>query len=217
MSILRLHIDEIDIFIAEYDDISGEGLSVAQRADLDTISNDKRRRERALTYTLINHAALTCTRYMAIAGTDIGHRTGGEPFLKALGEMEPTVNISISHCRTAACIAFGDRAYSFGIDIEDYSERLSRVAGKFINDREKTFITPDMLLCAWTIKEATYKAASIEGLTLREGIDITEISPDPSDNRLCFNRMSEIKAAGATFRGYTMTEAGRCTTLSVRN
>lgn len=131
--------------------------------------------------------------------------------------MEPPIAISISHCRTAACIALGDKAHSFGIDIEDYSDRLSRVAGKFINDREKTFITPDMLLCAWTIKEAAYKAAHIERLTLREGIEITGISPEPSDNRLCFNRVSEIKAGGATFRGYTMTGADRCTTLSVRN
>lgn len=217
MSILSHTIDDIAIFIAAYDDIDRSALSSSQLADISGMANEKRRRERELTYTLINHAAEACGRYAMLAGAALCHLESGAPFLKTGLQKPIEIAISISHCRTGACIALSEHHRHFGIDIEDTSDKLERVASKFINDNETRFMTGrDMLLCAWTIKEAVYKAAATAGLPLRDGIGIKAIGQRAGDPVSHFPVESTITAAGKSYRGYSRIDSSRCITLCRR-
>ena len=250
MSISMLSISGIDICIGDYTDLDAE-FSAQQLADINTITTEKRRRERALIYLLLNRIALGNRRYSHCAGATLGHNSDGSPYLQPLYRGTPAA-ISISHCRSGACIALCDHDVKFGIDIEDQSPKLARVKEKFLSEEELTKLvgtryiasaptmpshngtipTPDAdaiyrvptavdtavdttavdtavdtgaigsdLLVAWTIKEAIYKAAGIEGLPLRDGITITGAT--------------EATAAGITYRIHSILSPTRCITLAI--
>lgn len=230
MSISHLSIDGIDIYLGDYDDILPVGdvgvnailtdeiaignFSPEQLYDIKSLKIDKRRRERALTYTLINYAATSNPKYHPLLGSTILHHPSGAPYLSIPSPKNPlnslnslnTINsldslnslnslpsllslsLSLSHCRTCACIALGCGSNRpIGIDIEDYSDKLTRVKSKFINEADETALNTllsipqsHLLLVAWTIKEAAYKAAAIDNLTLHTDITLREISPSSS-------------------------------------
>lgn len=212
MSIEEGHSNDITFYCGGYEDICTERLSESQKRDIESLRSEKQRRERALIYTLINYAATTndC-EFAFIDGAIIGHYPNGAPFLVVPSTMG-RVNISISHCRTGACIAISRSAESFGIDIEDESEKLLRVKEKFINDEESAFIGNNLLLVAWTIKESVYKAAGIEGLALREKIRIEQLT----EKIRCDKGKvvtSEIAVGGIKYCGVSYIEKSRCTTL----
>lgn len=218
MSLREYHIDGIVIIAGDYDDIRSDSFSAAQNADMALCRTDKQRRERALTYTLLNHAGRNHQTFSHIAGAPLGHYDSGAPFLKAPDNQAFDTGISLSHCRTGACIALSGNARSFGIDIEDISDQLARVAPKFINNREATFIGHDMLLCAWTVKEAVYKAASTPGLSLRDGIEILSVTAATPESPFVhdFPLEATAAAAGATFRCHIRREDNRCITVGHR-
>lgn len=67
--------------------------------------------------------------------------------------------LAVTHCPTA----------SIGIDVETWREQLYRVARRFLSEEElPVYNTRELLLLAWTTKEAVYKAARIPGLPLKE-------------------------------------------------
>lgn len=207
MSITHIPIEGIDIYLGSYDDIDA-AFSATQIADINTLAIAKRRRERALTYILLNHAALTDGRYLPCAGAPVGHDNDGAPFLMTPHRVAAP-RISLSHCRTGACIALGPIDLKFGIDIEDHSDKLERVKSKFINSDDLRSLdtlastTASALLVAWTIKEAVYKAAGINGLSLRDGITI--------------KNATEATAAGITYRCHSILSPTRCLTGALRN
>ena len=209
MSLHEYHIDGIVIITGNYDDIRIAGFSDAQNADVEQCRNEKQRRERALIYTLLNHAGRNHKSF------SLGHYDSGAPFLKGEDNQAPVTGISLSHCRSGACIALGAITQPFGIDIEDVSDKLARVAPKFINAREATFIEHDMLLSAWTVKEAVYKAAGTPGLSLRDGIDILSVTAATSESPFGhdFPLEATAAAAGATFRCHIRPEGNRCITV----
>ncbi|MBD5235485.1 MAG: 4'-phosphopantetheinyl transferase superfamily protein [Barnesiella sp.] len=209
----------VDIIEGDFADLDLGMLTPAQLSEINDITTEKRRRERAMTYQLINHAAAMAAndgtmaanngtgpdgtpRYAALRGTLLGHRDNGAPYLTGDNGALP-IAISVSHCKSAACIALGAPGARFGIDIEEPTDRLARIADKFLSNKEKSYISGDLLLHAWTIKEAVYKAADTPGLSLRDGIDITAITPDASTTR----------ALGAAYDGMTLRSADRCLTL----
>lgn len=232
MSISMLSIDGIDICIGDYSDLDAE-FSAQQLADINTKYTDKRRRERALTYLLLNRIALGNERYSHCAGATLGHNADGSPYLQPLYRGVP-VAVSLSHCSTGACIALSsDSNLHFGIDIEGHSPKLARVKEKFLSEDEMdrlagtlfkasapTMPSPEdtadalksvptstdkptvdsALLVAWTIKEAVYKAAGVEGLPLRDGITIINAT--------------EATADGITYRCHSILSPSRCITLA---
>lgn len=214
MSIRDYNISGIDIFVADYEDISHATFSDAQLSDIAGMASDKRRRERQLTYLLINQAAVT-PRFSRLSGCTLGHNEDGSPYLKNPSGLISDIAISVSHCRSGACIALGDSGMGFGIDIEDENDKLVRVSPKFINDSESLFISAEMLLAAWTIKEAVYKAVATPGLSLTAGIDIKSIAEDDTASPE-FRLSSSIAAAGNIYRGYSRMERHRCITLCLR-
>lgn len=192
MSICHYHIHGIDIYVGNYDDIAPDSLSVSQNGDVTACLPDKKQRERSLVYTLINYAASHGPAiYSSIAGVPLSHYDNGAPYLDCSPTHRLLVYISVSHCRSGACIALSRLALPFGIDIEDESDKLARVKSKFIADSETVFIGDDLLLPAWTIKEAVYKAAGIAGLPLRNGIVIQSIT-DTNDIDLGFTLQADV-------------------------
>ena len=212
MSIRTFDIDGICILIGDYCDIDRATISDSQFADINSLSADKQRRERELTYTLVNRAADIYTRRFGwLAGATLGHHANGAPFLNT----DRKINISISHCRSGACIALSDVSQNFGIDIEDSSDKLARVKSKFISESEAKIIDSDMLLWAWTIKEAVYKAAGTPGLSLRDGITIEPVMQPWQETEAAFSLMAKAVAAGNIYRCLSLFEPNRCTTISV--
>lgn len=76
---------------------------------------------------------------------------------------------SISHSLCFAALAVSPDGRSIGVDIESFRPTLRRVAAKFLNaDEASVYATDEQLLLAWTLKEATYKAAGTTGLPLHD-------------------------------------------------
>jgi phosphopantetheinyl transferase len=97
----------------------------------------------------------------------------GKPFLKN-GKF-----ISISHAGHYVGIAISKQA--IGIDIEKFSDKLTRVISKFLNKNEKKItnqLDKQQLLQIWTAKESIYKLTGIPGLRFREDIEITELNQE---------------------------------------
>lgn len=93
---------------------------------------------------------------------DYSHLPSGAPFV----EGHEGVCISVSHCLTHAAMAVGPRPV--GIDVEIFREQLRRVAPRFLYAAEAEVCRerPELLLRYWTAKEAVFKAARRDGLTI---------------------------------------------------
>lgn len=100
----------------------------------------------------------------------IEHRPDGSPVI--IGSSR---EISISHCTGMAALAVG-KSQRIGIDIELPRPTLRRVADKFISATEFDRWGADdtMLLKAWTIKEALYKAAGQRGVNFADDVKLPE-------------------------------------------
>lgn len=119
---------------------------------------------------------------------DYSHDADGAPI-----HTDPDIKMSVSHSqlRAAVCIGYNtvsvdalsrdsDEKYVFGIDIEDVSrrEQLKRVASRFLAHDEIAFANGttdcrencEILLQAWTAKEAIYKACRRPGLNFANDI-----------------------------------------------
>lgn len=111
-------------------------------------------------------------------GVKVSHHSNGAPYLSAgntpghlLDKTPEQFTISISHCRELAAIAISRApGIRFGIDCESRNRagQLKRVAPRFLTPEElpRWCYTPDLLLRAWCIKEALFKAAGDDSLTL---------------------------------------------------
>ncbi len=83
-------------------------------------------------------------------------------------------HISISHCRDMAVVAIAPEPV--GIDVETWRDQLLRVTHKFLSPSEQVMVgsDPELLLRAWTTKEAVYKLIQRPGTPL---CDIPLTSP----------------------------------------
>ena len=98
---------------------------------------------------------------------EIGHRPSGAPYI--IGD---DISFSVSHSRSHAAIALS-RSSVVGVDIEEQRQQLARVAPRVLSDDELLeYSTPRLLLQAWTLKEALYKAALTPGLDFRKDIGL---------------------------------------------
>ncbi len=121
------------------------------RAQMKNLSNS-RKHELEAVYGLVN----------CISGEIdivIGHNDDGKPLLDDWC-------ISISHTRGYAAVIMS-HCKEVAVDIEYISERVDRIAGKFIREDEILCDTTARLL-AWCVKETTYKYFSEQHLGLLE-------------------------------------------------
>lgn len=100
----------------------------------------------------------------SLLGTDtLDHNEAGKPFIEGF-------NISISHTVSKhggyAAIMLS-KNHSVGIDIEYKSQRIMKIASRFLRDDEKP-VTVDDHLVYWCAKEAVYKLFSEDDLTYQQ-------------------------------------------------
>lgn len=92
-------------------------------------------------------------------------------------------HISISHCPGYAA-AMISRTGKVGIDIEPVHNRVMRVIGKFMSEKELGYLVParetDQAVLMWSAKEAIYKYYGQKGLSFSRDIMLT--NPPLSDN-----------------------------------
>lgn len=103
----------------------------------------------------------------------IHNREDGSPYLKD-GEQR----ISISHTREYAAMLLHPRA-AVGIDIETRTERVSRIADKFIAANEYIDSKQRTLhqLLHWSAKESLFKLIGMQGIDFREHLYIAPFTP----------------------------------------
>lgn len=113
-----------------------------------------------------------------VVGSDchIIHNSDGAPSIDG-----SDLKISISHSRDYACIAVSPSRI-IGVDIEQPRDQLRRVAARVLSAEELDVYgeSDALLLCAWTLKEALYKAALTPGVDFRRDISL----PLDSDSRM---------------------------------
>lgn len=143
-------------------------LVAVEKAKLDSFKNISRKIEwlsvRALVKTMLGK------------DTRILYNAENKPFVRG-----NTHNISITHSNnlTAVIIAKDKRV---GIDLEFMSGKISKVANKFINNRENIISDPELskfhLYLHWCAKETLYKICDKQDINFRDGITIAPFSPD---------------------------------------
>ena len=108
--------------------------------------------------------------------TRILYNSENKPFV-----MGNTHSISITHSNnlTAVIICKDKRV---GIDLEFMSGKISKVADKFMNEKENVTSDPEMkkyhLYLHWCAKEALYKICDKQDITFREGLTIAPFDPE---------------------------------------
>ncbi len=105
----------------------------------------------------------------AMTGDDavITHEESGKPVLEGW-------HISISHTKGYAAVLLS-KSHEVGIDIEYVSERVKRIADRFLRPDEQAENTTDLLL-HWCAKEAIYKLYSELDLTFQQ-MKIVDLQP----------------------------------------
>lgn len=136
-----------NIWIWEASESNEELLSKANNLgwtlDIAHISGEQRRREIITTHLLMSLAGITA----------IQHNTDGRPYCREYH------SISLSHSKQWVTLAT-HQSSTIGIDIECITDRVLRVATRFMNEQELSYLSPDDLqtmLISWCAKETAYK------------------------------------------------------------
>lgn len=129
-----------------------DALPVPPGVDLADVRTEKRRREVLTSYSLLK----------ALTGADllIRHAPNGSPLVDGL-------SISLSHTLGWAAMVVADSSKRLGIDIEYYSDRVNKIADRFIRADEQSSSLAYRLV-NWSMKETVYKALTEEDLIYSE-------------------------------------------------
>lgn len=117
--------------------------------DLSYIHAEVRMREKRTEYCLLH--ALTSRDDIVIK-----HYALGQPYID-------DYSISMSHTRGWAAMILASSDLRVGVDIEYFSDRVNRVADRFIREDEQNDDLPHRLI-NWSAKETVYKMFSDEDL-----------------------------------------------------
>lgn len=101
---------------------------------------------------------------------EISYGVNGEPLLSGSEEYS---HLSISHGAGKVAILLSKN--HCGVDIESATRNFSRVATRFLSDRERTFITPEDYPVAWSAKEAIFKFFQGKEVEFLSDFEITTI------------------------------------------
>ncbi len=109
----------------------------------------------------------------------LDHDVNGKPLL-------PYHHISISHTKGYLAIMLSER-HEVGIDIEYPSERVLKIASRFLREDEQYADDAKACLYAWCVKEALYKLQSSFKLTYQEmRVHVEERRVEDLRNHLSF-------------------------------
>ena len=154
-------------------DHNGQTLRVIITPINRTVSDRRSERERLIVNRIISTYINSEAR--------LAHAPSGRPLL----ENADGLHISISHSADYVAVVFGP-IEGIGIDVEQPRAQLARVAPRVLSAAEMAVYgrSERLLLKAWTLKEALYKAALTEGVDFR--CDITlPLSPDDTRATVC--------------------------------
>lgn len=124
---------------------------------INNATSPRRKREIAMAHLLVKkhigeHAQLC-------------HNEIGAPYIK-----NHDCFISITHSSSHIALAINHN-HPIGIDMENWREQLITVKSRFLSEMELSlYSTPQLLLQAWTIKEALYKVAQSPGISFTNDI-----------------------------------------------
>lgn len=112
---------------------------------------------------------------------EIAYYLNGKPYLA-----DASASISISHTKGYVAVIVGEAGKEVGIDIEQYSERVCRVAHKFMREDEKTssFLGTETwsLLLHWSAKETMFKCMNTSEVDFREHMRVLPFSVNERGN-----------------------------------
>lgn len=103
----------------------------------------------------------------------IGNRLDGRPFL-----VDDSYRISISHTRDYVAILL-HKHYSVGIDVETISERVTKLADKFISEEEYIDSSQKVVhqLLHWSAKETMFKMMEESEIDFKEHLHVQAFTP----------------------------------------
>lgn len=107
----------------------------------------------------------------------IAYHPSGKPYLK-----DSPISISISHTKGYVAVIIGEPGLIVGIDIEQYSERVHKVAHKFMREDEIPSLYQGTdtwaLLLHWSAKEVMFKCMDTPEVDFREHLRIFPFAVD---------------------------------------
>lgn len=136
---------------------------------------------------------------------DLYYDLNGKPHLK------DGRHISITHSFEFSAIVISDR--NIGIDLEQQREKIIRIADKFTDfdndffDKSNIPQTVRQLTAIWGIKESVYKFYSLNGLSLKENINVLPFDVEQGELEAVVsyeNFSNKHRAKFEEFEGYTL-------------
>lgn len=110
---------------------------------------------------------------------EIAYFPNGKPYLA-----DASASISISHTKGYVAVLLGTPDKEVGIDIEQYGERVRRVAHKFMREDEEASLFRGTeiwsLLLHWSAKETMFKCMNASDVDFREHMRVLPFSVDES-------------------------------------
>jgi len=153
----------------DYDSLySMVNLATVEKAKLDSFKNISRKVEWLSVRALVKNMLGKDTRIL--------YNAENKPFVRG-----KTHNISISHSNNLTAVLISSDK-KVGIDLEFMSGKISKVADKFINEKERITSAKEMskyhLYLHWCAKEALYKICDKQDINFRDGLTISPFSPE---------------------------------------
>jgi 4'-phosphopantetheinyl transferase len=153
----------------DYDELHGMvDLATVEKAKLDSFKNISRKVEWLSVRALVKNMIGKDTRIL--------YSAENKPFVRG-----NTHQISISHSNNLTAVLIS-KDKKVGIDLEFMSGKISKVADKFINEKETITPNPELqkyhLYLHWCAKEAMYKICDKQDINFRDGLTIYPFKPD---------------------------------------
>lgn len=172
-----------------------------------TLENYSKKRISSMKSEIHRRAYLSVRHLLAIANytdADLTYNKNGKPSLS------DGVEISITHSYEFAAIILG--AQPVGIDIEKQREKITRIANKFVSDKEFEYLDKTSkdylkkLTTIWGAKEAVYKLYGQPGVSFLQHIIVApfELEKRITKSLLCFDEVQETYETDfLDFNGFT--------------
>ena len=153
----------------DYDSLYGMvELATVEKTKLDSFKNISRKVEWLSVRALVKNMIGKDTRIL--------YNAENKPFVRG-----NTHKISISHSNKLTAVMIS-KDKLVGIDLEFMSGKISKVADKFINEKESITDDPEMmkyhLYLHWCAKEALYKILDKQDINFRDGLTISPFDPE---------------------------------------
>lgn len=121
------------------------------------------------------------------SSTKLAYQQGGKPYLPDF-----PIEISVTHTKNLVGVAFS-KTGPVGVDIEFVSDRINRISGRFMNDKElnntqhESGSTHRMIY--WTMKEAMLKLRGNRSLDFRKDLVIDDF--EFSEKGMTYSRIQD--------------------------